>query len=419
MPPSLPSSSVSHPFEDDSMFTKGFTSPVSPPRTSRPGNEAATHTIPYSGDDLQQPLPECDPTLGDGLLRTLNHTSPTKSSSLSSSAAPYSDTTPRGDLQQTPPRTAESNFTFHGYFWESGCSVDGVKAYLWHRRVEERDGDGEMAAAPLHSPPSPSTSLLTFPSSSPLLRPASSSDLYTDDSKDPHTQHRECKEEEEAGWHDVDISDDDEWEKVSEMEDIEWEVVAPHRPINAPLSFRGVGWRGGGGSGENDARKSGTRGVLERGGEGDGCWIWRGGEGVDGVEGVGRRGLEWVGAVVGFPAAVASSLGEERGKERRKERREKCSAVQSHSQRPSSHHIYPHNRASWRKDAKCSCKMVPFIPKTAQIRSAHTSQQAACPKPAGEVAEGGVSLRMRIEPYARSNRRLLSHSIITSLTTHR
>lgn len=97
-----------------------------------------------------------------------------------------------------------------------------------------------------------------------------------------------------------------------------------------------------------------------------------GGEG-DGVGGVG-----WKGEVVGFPAALGffSWGGGREG------------ALRSHTLTL---------LAVWKKSAKASCKMISFLPKTAQIRSAHTSQQAACPKPAGEVAEGGVSLRMRIE----------------------
>lgn len=110
----------------------------------------------------------------------------------------------------------------------------------------------------------------------------------------PPAQHRGCEGEGEAKWHDVDISDDDEWEKVSEMEDVEWEVVAPHRAVNAPPPFRGVGWRGGGGGGEKDARESGTRGVLERGGEGDGNWygMWRKGGNLTGLRGWGGGGLD-------------------------------------------------------------------------------------------------------------------------------
>ena len=97
-----------------------------------------------------------------------------------------------------------------------------------------------------------------------------------------------------------------------------------------------------------------------------------------GGEGDGGGGVGWTGEVVGFPAALGfCSWGG--GRE---------GALRSHTLTL---------LAVWKKSAKASCKRISFLPKTAQIRSAHTSQQAACPKPAGEVAEGGVSLRMRIE----------------------
>ena len=152
MPPSPASSSASHPVGDDRMFTKGLTSPVSPPRASRPGNVAAAQANPYSGDDLRQHVPECDSTLGDGLPRTASHPPPpppTKSSRRSSSPTPHSDTPPRGDLQQPPPRTSPPHLTVPLHFHRALRRRDATERLSRHprciqtaRRAGQRWGHG-------------------------------------------------------------------------------------------------------------------------------------------------------------------------------------------------------------------------------------------------------------------------------------
>lgn len=303
---STPSSSMLDPFGDD-MFTEGVALLVSQPRpsrlrTSRPGNGAATLASPYSSDDVQDPLPqragEFESALGSGVVLS-SHTSPTKPSPtrpprLPSATTPYTSPYPRDDLQQTPRPNSSSNLPSPGYFNTEMAQV-GAYAITTTPSLPQKQNRNKKIAAPLPFPPSPSPSPLTSPSSSssssppPLPRPPSSSDLYTDDSKAPpsqhtqQTQHRERKAE-EATWHDVDISDDDAWEKVSSLEDTEWEVVAPRRAVDTSLgSLRGVG----GGGGREGAREAGTRGVGERGG------IWREGGKVTGLGGLDGRGRWW------------------------------------------------------------------------------------------------------------------------------
>ena len=121
------------------------------------------------------------------------------------------------------------------------------------------------------------------------MRPPSSSDLYIDDSK-THPKQPNTAEEEEAKWHDVDITpDDDEYVHISSPtdadRDAEWEVVAPHRAINAPpTAAKGV-WPGGGGlrAGAVGERES------ERNSDGNAYWMWREGVGVEEREMRGRK----------------------------------------------------------------------------------------------------------------------------------
>lgn len=300
-PPSSDSScsTAPSPYENHNPYTSTPTSPFYPPsRPSNPLSPTPPHTTPAPREDLQKPPPTSSSTtpnpFGDDSIHSRGFTFPffpPRTSRPGNKAVLDGSVKPREDLHKEVPRTKEFGSALEGGR-EGSTRLEGVGFPLREYFDTEMTQVGAYAevAAPTHpevkqleKDPPASGPLITFPSSPQQRPPSSSSDLYTDDSKTPHTPHKQPsaeEEAEEAKWDDVHLSDD-EWEKVhkSEGEDVEWEVVAPHRAINAP-PVRDVSWkgraRGDGGGGE--------RSVGDR-------WGW---ELVLGLEGrAGVEGFEW------------------------------------------------------------------------------------------------------------------------------
>ena len=149
MPPSPASSSASHPVGDDRMFTKGLTSPVSPPRASRPGNVAAAQANPYSGYYSGQNVPVWDFTIGEGLHRTAPHTPPPPPPDEILQALFLSYSAQRHPSPWRPPATSPPHLTVPLHFHRALRRRDATERLSRHprciqtaRRAGQRWGHG-------------------------------------------------------------------------------------------------------------------------------------------------------------------------------------------------------------------------------------------------------------------------------------